>query len=127
MKEANCPLVFWDHCVERRARTYDLASRKLFQSHCTKACTALTGEEGDISNSCQHKFYDWCCCRDHKNGFPNPRELPGRVLGPAKNEGNEMAQWTLKANGNVVAKQTVRPLAVAELHGKEQKKRRLCF
>ena len=34
--------------------------------------------------------------------FPTNREVLGRVLGPAQGEGNEMAQWVLKANGKVV-------------------------
>jgi hypothetical protein len=40
-------------------------------------------------------------------------EVLGRVLGPAKGKGNEMAQWLLKANGNVVPRRTLRPLHTA--------------
>ena len=127
MKEASCPLVLWDYCVERRARIHNLTSRKLFQLHGANAHTALTGEEGDISNLCQFKFYDWCYFREHANDFPKPREILGRVLGPAKYEGNEMAQWALKSNGNVVPRRTTRPLTVAELHSEDEKKRRACF
>ena len=36
--------------------------------------------------------------REHTAGFPLQRETLGRVLGPAKGEGNEVAQWILKAN-----------------------------
>ena len=39
----------------------------------------------------------------------------GRCLGPAKNEGNAMAQWILKENGRVVSRCTLRCLSQAEL------------
>ena len=87
--------------MERRARINNLTANNLFQLHGTNAHTALTGEEGDISNLCQYKCYDWCYFRDHKAGFPLPREILGRVLGPATGAGNEMSQWVLKANGRL--------------------------
>jgi transposase InsO family protein len=56
MKESNCPLAFWDYCVERRARINNLTAKSLFKLHGTNAHTALTGEEGDISNLSDHKW-----------------------------------------------------------------------
>ena len=44
------------------------------------------------------------------------REILGRVLGPAPGQGNEMCQWVLKANGNVVPRRSLCPLHVDELH-----------
>ena len=43
------------------------------------------------------------------------KEVLGRCLGPAKNEGNAMAQWVLKSNGNIVPRRTCRHLTKAEL------------
>ena len=43
------------------------------------------------------------------------KECLGCCLGPAKNEGNAMAQWILKANGKVVPLRTCRHLTPAEL------------
>jgi hypothetical protein len=80
----------------------DLTTRNLFQLHGTNPYTVLTGSEGDISNLCQFGWYEWCYYRENTNKFPFNKEVLGRVLGPAKGEGNEMAQWILKANGNVV-------------------------
>jgi len=51
----------------------------------------------------------------------------GSVLGPAKGEGNEMAQWVLKTNGNVVPRRTVRPLNTQELHSEEERTKRAVF
>jgi hypothetical protein len=127
MKESDCPLAFWDYCVERRARINNLTAKDIFKLHGTTAHTALTGEEGDISNLCQYKWYDWCYFRDQKNRFPFNREVLGRVLGPAKGEGNEMAQWILKANGKVIPRRSSRPLKVDEIHSVTEIKKRAIF
>jgi hypothetical protein len=127
MKDSNCPLAFWDYCVERRARINNLTAKDIFKLHGTNAHTTLTGEEGDISNLCQYKWYDWCYFREQKEKFPFNREVLGRVLGPAKGEGNEMAQWILKANGNVVPRRSSRPLKVDELHSLTEIKKREIF
>jgi hypothetical protein len=125
MKTLNCPIAFWDYCTEeRRARINNLTARSLFQLHGTNAHTALTNEEGNISNLCQYDWYQWCYYRENTSKFPFNREILGRVLGPAKGEGNEMTQWTLKANGNVVPWRTVRPLNTAELHSDTETKKR---
>ena len=102
MEDSNCPLAFWDYCVERRARINNLTAKDNFKLHGSNAYTSLTGELGDISNLCQYKWYDWCYFREKKAKFPFNREILGRVLGPATGAGNEMAQWILKANGKVV-------------------------
>jgi hypothetical protein len=60
MKESDCPLVSWDYCVERRARINNLMAKDPSQLHGYNAHTATTGDEGDISNLCQYKWYDWC-------------------------------------------------------------------
>ena len=127
MKESDCPLVFWDYCVERRARINNLTAKDIFKLHGTNAHTALTGDEGDISNLCQYRWYDWCYFRDQKEKFPFNREVLGRILGPAKGEGNEMAQWVLKANGKVVPRRTCRPLTVAETHSAQEQRKQTIF
>ena len=116
MREADSPLVFWDYCMERRARVHNLTARNLFQLHGSNPHTVLTKEEGDISNLCQYGWYDWCYYRDHTNKFPFGKEVLGRVLGPARGEGNEMAQRILKSNVQVVPRRIHRPLQVAERH-----------
>jgi len=51
----------------------------------------------------------------------------GRVLGTAKGAGNEMAQWILKANVNVVPRRSSRPLKVDEVHSTTEIKKRAIF
>ena len=113
--------------MERRARIDNLTARDLFQLHGTNPHTALFSEEGDISNLCQFKWHEWCHYQENTNKFPFNREILGRVLGPAKGEGNEMAQWVLKANGKVVPRRTARPLQASEIHNEEVKKMRNIF
>ena len=96
------PLPFWDYCVERRACIHNLTASNLFQVHGSNPYTAETSEVGDISNLTQFKFYDWCYYREQGAAFPNDKEVLGRILGPARGEGNEMAQWVLCHMGNVV-------------------------
>ena len=93
MKEANCPLHFWDYCLERRVRIYNLTSRDHIKVRGSNPYTETFGEQGDISNLCQFRWYDWCYFRDHKAPFPHNQEVLGRVLGPARGEGNELSQW----------------------------------
>ena len=54
-------------------------------------------------------------------------EVLGRILGPASGEGNEMAQWVLKANRNVVPRRAARPLHADELHNPQEIKKRETF
>ena len=124
MKESDCPLAFWDYCVERRARINNLMATDLFTLHGTNAHAALAGEEGDVSNLHQYKRYDWCYVGDQKQKFPFNREVLGRVLGPVKGEGNEMAQWILQANGKVISRLSSRPLEVDEIHSVTEIKNR---
>ncbi len=58
MKASGCPIALWDYCIERRARINNLTVRNLFQLHGTNAHTALTKDEGDISNLCQYAWYE---------------------------------------------------------------------
>ncbi|GAX21971.1 hypothetical protein FisN_16Hh038 [Fistulifera solaris] len=127
MKEANSPMPLWDYCLERRARINNMTARDRFNLHGQNPYTLVTGDTGDISNLCQFGWYEWVYFRDQKNDFPVSKEILGRVLGPAKGAGNEMAQWVLKANGRVVPRRTVRSLTIAKLHSDTEKRRREIF
>eukprot|EP00957_Ditylum_brightwellii_P047538 3610461-Ditylum_brightwellii.AAC.1 len=59
--------------------------------------------------------------------FPFNKEILGHVLGPSKGEGNEMAQWVLKGNGNIVPRQTLRLLKAEELNSKTEIRSRNLF
>ena len=89
MKAANAPLAFWDYCIEQRVRIHNLTTKNLFPLHGSNPYTDLLHEEGDISNLCQFKFYEWVYHRENNAKFPHNREVLGHVLGPASSEGNE--------------------------------------
>ena len=127
MKESDSPLRLWDYCVERRARINNLTARPLFSLHGQNPHQTVTGDEGDISNLCQYKWYDWCYFREQKAKFPFNKEILGRNLGPAKGAGNEMCQWILKANGQVVPRRTVRPLRTDEIYADHEIRKRQIF
>ena len=82
---------------------------------------------GGISNLCQFRWYDWCYFRDHKAPFPHNQDVLGRVFGPARGEGNELSQWVLKSNGNVVPCRTILALQLAEIHSDTEKRKRDIF
>ena len=127
MREMNSPLCLWDYCVERRARINNLTAKNAFKLHGSTPHTATTGDEGDISNLCQYGWYEWCYFRDQTAAFPNNKEVLGRVLGPARGAGNEMARWILKSNGRVVPRRSLRPLNVDEIHSPIEIKKREVF
>ena len=128
MKESNAPLVFWDYCVERRARINNLTAKtNMFQLHGSNAHTYKMGEEGDISNICQFQFYEWCYYYDSADGFPHHCLVLGIVLGPSVGVGNEMAQWILKGNGKVVSGRSTRPLCTDEIYNDNEEKKQKVF
>ena len=127
MCESNSPLCFWDYCVERRARINNLTAKSAFRLPGSTPHTLTTGDEGNISYLCQYGWYEWCHFRDQTAAFPNNKEVLGRVLGPARGGGNEMAQWILKVNGRVVPRRSLRPLKVDELHSPVKIKKREVF
>ena len=99
MREADSLLPFWDYCIER--------ARDHIKTRGMMPHTATTGAEGDIPNLCRYKWYDSCYYREHTVKFPHNQEVLWYVLGPARGEGNEMAQWVIKANGNVIPRHSL--------------------
>jgi hypothetical protein len=127
MKDQDSPMVFWDYCIERRARIRNLTAKTNFKLHGSNPYTLTLGEERDISNVCQLAWYEWCYFRERTVAFPNQQEVLGRVLGPARGEGIEMCQWVLKGNGKVVPRRSVRPLNPSEIHSEVEIKKRKVF
>jgi len=127
IKDSNCPIAFWDYCVQRRTRINNLTARSLFSLHGQNPHFTVTGDEGDISNICTFGWYDWCYFRDDTQPFPKLPEQIGRVLGPAIGEGNEMCQWVLKANGKIVPRRTCRPVKPEEWDSETGKRERRVF
>ena len=122
------PLIFSDYCADRRSRLNQLTTRNLFQFEVQNSHFIVTGEEDDISNLYQYGWYDWCYYREQRTDFTLTQEILGSVLGTAKGQINETAQWVLKTNGNVSPCCTTRPLNTMDLNSEiEKKKKRSIF
>ena len=128
LRTSNSPMVLWDYCSERRALIHNLTPRDLFQNSGKTPTEATFGTQGDLSNLCTFGWYDWCYYRETSNHqFPHQRWLLGRVLGPSKNEGNEMAQNVLTHLGTVVPRRTVVPLTTIQWTNPVEVRRRHDF
>ena len=128
VRKSHCPMVLWDYCAQRRALIHNLTPRNLFQVEKTTPYQMQFGVQGDISNLCRFDWYDWCYYREEGNNiFPKQKELLGKVLGPSKNEGNEMALNVLNYKGNVVPRRSVRHLTQGELGSESEKLKRSQF
>lgn len=115
MRETNSPMRLWCYCCERRASIMTLTASNLFQLQGQNPYMATLNEMGDISNLYQFGWYEWVYFRQHTAAFPYQKEVLGRCLGPTKNEGNEMCQWVLQQNGQIVHRRTLRRLRAVEL------------
>ena len=123
MRASNSPMCLWDYAIERRAMIHNLVPRPLFQNKGLTPHAATFGESGDISNICTFAYYEWVYYRDH-GSFPENKEKLGRVLGPLRNEGNEMAQAVVTSKATVVPRRTMRKLTSSELHNDSEKAKR---
>ena len=119
LRESNAPMVFWDYCLERRVLIMNLTARDTHRLRGLNPYTATTFQSADISNIATFDWFEWVYCledaKSTRHKFPKAREVLGRCLGPAKDHGNEMAQWVLKESGYIVPLRTLRRLTPHEL------------
>ena len=101
-------------------RINNLTAWPLFHIQGQNPHLATFGEEGEISNVCQFKWYEWAYAMDGSATLPNQAQFLCQVLGPTKNDGNEMAQWCLKVNGKIVPSISVVTLTTAQLNNSEE-------
>ena len=104
-----------------------MKAKNLFQLQGKNSHTSTYGKQGDISNICQFIWYEWVYVRDGSESFPLMKEVLGRCLVPAKNEENEMAQWVLKINGQVVPQRSLQKLRPDELANESDTSKRAAF
>ena len=119
LRDSNAPMVFWDYCLERRVQIMNLTARSTHKLGGLNPYTATTHAPADISNIATFGWFEWVYCLEDRNSslhkFPHALSVLGRCLGPAKDHGNEMAQWVLKQSGKVVPLRTLRRLHPHEL------------
>lgn len=112
--ETDAPMIFWCYALQRRATIINLTAKKDFKLQGSNPYMVTLGQSGDISNICHFGFFEWCYYRDNTQGYPQMKECLGCCLGPAVNEGNEMAQWILTRKGEVIVRRTLRKLTAHE-------------
>jgi hypothetical protein len=100
--------------MEQCALIYQVTAKKLFQLNGTNPHTTTLGTEAVISHLCIFGWYGWDYYCNQSAAYPFKKECLGRCLGPAKNEGNIMAQWVLKENGKIVPCQSLCRLTPVE-------------
>ena len=124
MLDENSPLLLWDYCAERRALITKMTAKYLLQLRGQTPYFETFGEEGDISNICQFGWVEWVYFGETTGKSPLPLHALGLCLGPAKNNGNEMAQCVMKHNGQIVPRQKMRKLTQDELVRESEIKKR---
>ena len=87
MKSANSPLSFWDYCLKRRDHIYNLTACNHIKVHGRNLHTITTGEEGDISNLCCYRWYEWCFFCKHTTCFPTIRKFLVEFLDLSEGKG----------------------------------------
>ena len=104
----------------------NLSTKNIFQLQVQNKQMATLGDMGDISNLCQFGLYKWVYFRQKTAAFPFQKEYLGRCLAPTNNDCNDMCQWVLHQNGQMVPRQTLIRLKSEELtvrNDTESKKR----
>jgi hypothetical protein len=123
MKELNCPIPLWDDCVERRTKKDKINS--IFMA---RTLTPIRQVRKATSPTCTHVDGMSSATFEIKvKVFPSLVKFSVESLVQQPVSGNEMAQWVLKASGDVVPRRTLRPLQAAEPYSPEEKKRRDIF
>ena len=100
----------WCYSCERRAAIITLTVNNIFHMQGHNIYMEALEEMVEISKLCQFGWYEWAYLCQKTAVFPFQKEELGRCLGPTKNDGNEMCQWVLHQNGQVVLRRNLRRL-----------------
>ena len=57
MHHCDCPLVFWDYCVEWRVRVHNVCAKESFHLDGQNPHLVTAGETADISNLCRYPLF----------------------------------------------------------------------
>ena len=84
----------------------------------------MLGEIPDISAFAEFGWYQWVMFRNMSVTYPEDNKVLGRYLGPSFKIGPAITAKTLKANGQVVHRSTLRGLTGDKLRSDDHKKLR---
>ena len=114
MLRTGAPTKLWDHCMELQAYIRSHTATGQLELDGTTPNTYVTGNTDDISQFCEHTFYDWVMFYDTSIPYPNDKATLGRWLGPSMDVGPAMTSKILKSNGEWVHRSTYAPLTEAQ-------------
>ena len=114
MRESNSPMQLWCYACEQRASVMNLTANNMFQLEVQNPHMETLGEMGDISKFFQLSWYAWVHFCQNTDSVPYQKYELGRCMGPTKNEGNEMCEWILQLNVQIVPRRTLRRLRPEE-------------
>jgi hypothetical protein len=116
MIKSGSPKRLWDYCLELQSRIRSNIAHSITTLGGQTPETLMSGETADISNLCEHEWFQWIWYRDEISPFPNDSKTLGRYLGPAKSVGPEMCCHILKPNGRIIQRTTVGAITPAEFN-----------
>ena len=126
MRESNSPMILWEHVIESRTLINNEVPFPLFQSQGKIPHECVFGTQIYISSICNFGSHEQVHYRYHVS-FPENKEKLGKILGPCKNEVNDMSQSIVTSKGHVITRRTVPLLRTSELHSETEKRKRRIF
>ena len=102
LHDSFCPMKLWYYALKYRTAIHNVTAQDTLKLGGVNPHIVTHGQEVDISNLCHFKFYEWVYYWDHGEKFPEQKDRVERALGHTKFESNEMAQYILKTNGEIV-------------------------
>jgi hypothetical protein len=128
MVSTKSPRRLWDDCIELASLIRSNTAHDLYQLNNQVPDTLMFGQTADISHLCEFKWYSWVLFNDSRTHFPDDKVVLGRYLGPTDPEaGSVMTAKILKANGEVVRRNTYRHIRQEEFESEEYKLLRADF
>lgn len=127
MVESGAPKVLWDDCLIRAAYVRSMTAHNIYSLGGDVPETLISGATTDISPWAEFKWFEWVKFRDTSVGFPEPKEILGRDMGPALDCGSAMTRKVMKANGQYEKRTSVRALTHDEWHSETEKAARKAF
>ena len=102
MVRAGAPKRIWGDALEFEAYVRSNIALYIYMLQGEVPETIMFGGNSDVSQFCEHGFYDWVMFRDEPIQYPDENPVLGRYLGPEIDVGLAMRDKIMKANDEAV-------------------------
>jgi hypothetical protein len=116
MLHSGCPKRLWDECILREAYVRSHTSLDIFFMEGQVPESKVKGETVDISTIAEYYCYEWVKFRETATKFHVSKIQLGRDLGDVIDIGPTMARKSMKKNGSVMYRTSVRTLTPDEIN-----------